>query len=60
MDISGNNYFAGIDWGLSWPAFFLGFSIGAVVFTLAFSLIFLYYRHVINKTGGFNLRDEVA
>ncbi|RCN49819.1 hypothetical protein ANCCAN_04062 [Ancylostoma caninum] len=60
MDISGINSFGGIDWGLSWPAFFLGFSIGAVIFTLAFSLIFLYYRHVMNKTGGFSLRDEVA
>ncbi|KJH45906.1 hypothetical protein DICVIV_08061 [Dictyocaulus viviparus] len=45
-----------IDWGIWWPVFVLGFSVGAVVFTFAFSMVFLYYRYVINKTGGFTLK----
>ncbi|VDO67104.1 unnamed protein product [Heligmosomoides polygyrus] len=27
-----------------------------MVFTIAFSVIFLYYRYIMNKTGGFSLK----
>ncbi|VDO57408.1 unnamed protein product [Haemonchus placei] len=27
-----------------------------MVFTVAFSVIFLYYRYIMNKTGGFSLK----